>query len=68
MKQLIIIIQGRISVLQKPWSSKRTAGDDGHWASLLAAAKREGGAKIPAVTRGSLGKGREKGRERTRGV
>jgi len=32
---------------------------------LLAVAKREGEAKIPAVTRGSLGKVREKGRERT---
>ena len=41
-----------------------TAGGDGHSASLLAAAKREGG-KIPTVRRGSLGKIREKARECT---
>jgi hypothetical protein len=29
--------------LQNPWSNKRTAGDNGHWESLLAAAKRGGG-------------------------
>jgi len=61
MKQLIINVQVRISVLHR-----RTIGDDGHWATLLAAAKREGrGARSPVVRRGSLGKGREKGRERT---
>jgi len=37
MKQLIINVQVRISVLHR-----RTIGDDGHWATLLVAAKREG--------------------------
>jgi len=59
MKQLIINVQVRISILHR-----RTTGHDGHWETLLAVAKR-GGGTIPVVRRGILGKGREEGRERT---